>query len=78
MNTVNENVKDQRNIFKNVVQKNLHRSTPKKMKGKSVQSKEVEFKAGTDQIKAAEVIITTCTAKFQARLKDKANVRKQL
>lgn len=75
MNTVNENVKDQRNVFKNVVQKNLQRSTPKKMKDELVQSKEVEFKAGTDQIKAAEVIITT--AKFQARLKDKANVRRQ-
>lgn len=59
MNTVNENVKDQRNVFKNVVQKNLQRSTPKKMKDELVQSKEVEFKAGTDQIKAAEVIITT-------------------
>lgn len=54
MNTVNENVKDQRNVFKNVVQKNLHRYTPEKMKFKSVQSKEVEFKAGTDQIKAGD------------------------
>lgn len=66
MNTVNENVKDQRNVFKNVVRLNLHGSTPKKMKDKWVQSNEVEFKAGTDQIKAAEVILTTCTAQFQA------------
>lgn len=69
MNTVNENVKDQRNVFKNVVQRNLHRCTPKKMKDKLVQR--------MDQIKAAEVIITTCTAKFQPRFKGKANVRKE-